>query len=61
MINHQEQYKRLENTYKELQKEYEVFRKKPTYNNRTMVNQKIQEHRESIYDLKASINNIYLK
>ena len=61
MINHIEQYKRLENTYKELEREYEIFRKKPTYNNRTIINQKIQEHREAISNLKTSINNIYLK
>ncbi len=61
MINHQKQYNRVENTYKELQIEYEIFRKKPTYKNRTMINQKIQEHREAISSLKASINNIYLK
>lgn len=61
MINHQEQYNRVENTYKELEKEYEIFRKKPTYNNRTQVINKIKEHRESIYDLKVSIKNIYLK
>lgn len=61
MINHTEQYNRVESTYKEVQREYEIFRKKPTYNNRTIINQKIQEHREAISNLKTSINNIYLK
>lgn len=61
MINHTKQYNRVESTYKEVQREYEIFRKKPTYNNRTIINQKIQEHREAISNLKASINNIYLK
>lgn len=61
MINHQKQYNGVENTYKELQREYEIFRKKPTNNNRKMINQKIQEHREAISNLKANINNIYLK
>lgn len=50
MINHQKQYNRVESTYKELKKEYEIFRKKPTYRNRTIINKKIQEHRESITD-----------
>ena len=40
MINHQKQYNGVENTYKELQREYEIFRKKPTNNNRKMINQK---------------------
>lgn len=61
MINHTKQYSRVENTYKELQKEYEIFRKNPTYSNKTQLINKIKEHRESIYNLKASINNIYLK
>lgn len=61
MINHIEQYKRLENTYKELEREYEIFRKKPTYKNRIIINEKIQEHREAISNLKTSINNIYFK
>lgn len=61
MINHTEQYNRVEETFKELQKEYEIFRKNPTYRNRIMIKNKIKEHRQSIYGLTSSINNIFLK
>lgn len=61
MINHTEQYNRVEKTFEELKKEYEIFRKKPTYNNRTILNGKIKEHRQSIYGFTESIKNIFLK
>lgn len=61
MINYTEQYSRIEKTFKELKNEYEIFRKKPTYNNRTQLINKVQEHRRTIYDFTSSIKNIVLK
>lgn len=61
MINHIEQYNRVEETFKELQKEYEIFRKNTTYRNRTMLSYKIKEHRQALTNLNTSINNIFLK
>lgn len=61
MINYAEQYSRIEKTFKELKNEYEIFRKKPTYNNRTQLINKIQEHRQALTNLNTSIKNIFLK
>lgn len=61
MINHTEQYNRVEKTFEELKKEYKIFKNKPTYNNRTILNNKIREHRQAITNLNTSINNILLK
>lgn len=61
MINHTDQYNRVEKTFEELKKEYEIFRKKPTYNNRIQLVYKIKEHRQSLTDLNTSIKNIFLK
>ena len=61
MINHTEQYNRVEKTFEELKKEYEIFRKKPSYNNRTQLINKITKYRRTIYDFTSSIKNIVLK
>lgn len=61
MINHTEQYNRVEKTFEEFKREYEIFRKNITYNNRVQLNNKIREHRKAVTDLNTSINNIFLK
>lgn len=61
MINHTDQYNRIENTFREIQKEYEIFRKNPTYRNRLLIQNKIKEHRQSLTNFTTSINNIFMK
>lgn len=61
MINYTEQYSRIEKTFEKLKNEYEIFRKKPTYNNRTILSNKIKEHRQALTNLNTSIKNIVLK
>lgn len=61
MINYKEQYNKVENTYKELEKEFKVFKKKISYENRCNLKLKINQHREAINKLVSSIDNIFLK
>ena len=61
MINHTKQYERVEDTFKEVQKEYQIFKKNVSYANRNKLKLKIDEHREAINNLVASVNNIFFK
>ena len=61
MINHTEQYNRVKDTFKELEEEYKAFKKNVSYENRSNLKLKINQHRESLNNLVSSINNIFLK
>lgn len=61
MINHTEQYNRVKDTFKELEEEYKVFKKNVSYENRSNLKLKINQHRESLNNLVSSINNIFLR
>ena len=61
MINHINQFKKVKETFEEVEKQYEIFIKKTTYENRNLLKIKIKKHRAIISDFIASINNIFLK
>lgn len=61
MINHTEQYNRVKDTFKELEEEYKAFKKNVSYENRSNLKLKINQHRESLNNLVSSINNIFLR
>ena len=61
MINHIKQFQKVKNSFKELEKEYETFIKKTSYENRNLLKDKIKKHRTAITDFTTSINNIFLK
>ena len=61
MINHVEQFKRVKETFEDFEKEYKTIKKKISYENRSNLKLKINQHRESLSNLVASINNIFLK
>ncbi len=61
MINHKKQFERVENTFKELQQEYNNFKKKESYENRNKFKQKVEKHRDALTRCMLSINNIFLK
>lgn len=61
MINHINQFQKVKNTFEELEKEYEIFIKKTSYENRSLLKAKIQKHRTAISYFTASIDNIFLK
>lgn len=59
MINHKKQLKKVESTFKELQQEYNNFKRLETYDNRCKLKQKVKEHRDAITSFMSSINNIF--
>lgn len=61
MINHQDYKNRLQSTYINLLKEYEIFCKQNTLENKYNVKKKINEHREVLNRLMTCINNLFLK
>lgn len=61
MTNHTEQFKRVEDTFEELTKEYEIFKKRISYSNRNNLKAKINEHREALTKLMTSVNDMFLK
>lgn len=61
MINHINKYEKVENTFKEVQQEYQVFKKKISYENRNNLKRKIKEHRQALSELVTSVNNIFLR
>ncbi|MCI8618316.1 MAG: hypothetical protein HFJ60_08835 [Clostridia bacterium] len=61
MINHVEQFKRVKETFEDFEKEYKTFKKKISYENRSNLKLKINQHRESLSNLVSSINNIFLR
>lgn len=61
MINHQSQYKDLEDTFAEITDSYMKFKSKTTEKNREELNLRIKQHRKVLTDFKSSINNVFIK
>ena len=60
MINHQKQYRDLENTFAEITDSYMKFKGKITEKNREDLNLRIKQHRKVLTDFKSSINNVFI-
>lgn len=61
MINHKNQYEKVEDTFKEVQQEYQAFKKNVSYENRNNLKRKVNKHRQALTELITSVNNIFLK
>lgn len=61
MINHQKQYKDLENTFAEITDSYMKFKGKTTEKNREDLNLRIKQHRKVLTDFKSSVNNVFIR
>ena len=61
MINHQSQYKDLENTFAEITDLYMKFKSKTTEKNREELNLRIKQHRKVLTDFKSSVNNVFIR
>ena len=61
MINHQKQYKDLENTFAEITDSYIKFKNKNTEKNREELNLRIKQHRKVLTDFKSSISNVFIR
>ena len=61
MINYKSRFKRVESTYKDLEKEYEIFNKRISLENKNMLKIKIKKHREALNELMASLNNMFIR
>ena len=61
MINHQKQYKDLENTFAEITDSYMKFKSKTTEKNREELNLRIKQHRKALNDFRSSINDVFIK
>ena len=60
MINHQKQYRDLENTFAEITDSYMKFKSKTTEKNREELNLRIKQHRKALNDFRSSINNVFI-
>lgn len=61
MINHIKQYEKVENTFEEIQEEYNKFKKNISLENRNSFRRKVNIHRKALTRLLTSMNNIFLK
>lgn len=60
MINHQKQYRDLENTFAEITDSYMKFKGKITEKNREELNLRIKQHRKALNDFRSSINDVFI-
>lgn len=61
MINHQKQYRDLENTFAEITDSYMKFKGKITEKNREDLNLRIKQHRKVLNDFRSSVNNVFIR
>ena len=61
MINHQKQYRDLENTFAEITDSYMKFKSKTTEKNREDLNLRIKQHRKALNDFRSSINDVFIR
>lgn len=61
MINHKDKFDKVKETMKDLEEEYEIFRKCVTYSNRCSLKVKVKKHRDAVTQFVASVDNIFLK
>ena len=59
MINHQDQFNRLEGSFDSLSEIYKIFSKEQNQENRDKVLYEMKEFREQLSNFTASIKNIY--
>ena len=61
MINHQEQFERLEGCFDSLSQTYQIFKKKQNKNRKEDVLADVKTLREQLYSFTNSIKNIYFR
>ena len=60
MINHQEQFEKLEGCFDSLSQTYQIFKKKQNKSKKEDVLADVKTFREQLYRFTDSIKNIYL-
>lgn len=60
MINHQKQYKYLEDTFAEVTDSYIKFKSRLTEKDREELNLRIKQHRKALNNFRSSINDVFI-